>query len=59
MNALATQDLEESSMQPTFAPEAECEFDVVPPAKIQAWRKKLNEQYGIGTRKLVSIEEPK
>lgn len=42
-----------------FSPEADVIFDVVPEAEIASWREKLNERYGIGTGRLLVIEEPR
>ncbi|WP_146038668.1 hypothetical protein [Paracoccus sp. SY] len=40
-----------------FAPEADACFDVVAEEKIEAWRTKLNERFGIGQGRLVSLDE--
>lgn len=41
-----------------FAPEADACFEVVSEDKIDAWRQELNERFGIGHGRLVSLDEP-
>ncbi|WP_138069851.1 hypothetical protein [Sulfitobacter sp. EhC04] len=40
-----------------FPPEACGDFDVVAVEKIEAWRNKLNERFGIGQGKLRVVQE--
>jgi hypothetical protein len=41
-----------------FPPEADGDFGLVTEAQVEAWQKKLNERFGIGAGKLMSIAEP-
>lgn len=42
----------------TFAPEADGEFGVVDVRRIAKMREELNSEYGIGSGRLVSLDEP-
>ncbi|MEM5474831.1 hypothetical protein [Pacificibacter sp. AS14] len=42
----------------SFSPEADGDFDIVSIKKITEWREKLNNRFGIGSGKLVTISEP-
>ena len=41
-----------------FPPEADGDFGLVTEVQVESWQKKLNERFGIGSGKLVSLEEP-
>jgi len=41
-----------------FPPEADEDFAIVEEQKIVAWQQKLAEKYGLGTGKLVLIDDP-
>lgn len=40
-----------------WPPEADADFEVVNEADIASWREKLNERFGIGSGKLVVVED--
>jgi peptidoglycan hydrolase-like protein with peptidoglycan-binding domain len=41
-----------------FPPEADGDFGLVTETQVVSWQKKLNERFGIGSGKLVEVEEP-
>lgn len=41
-----------------FPAEADCDFDVVKPEDIAGWKQRLTERFGLGTGRLVTIEDP-
>lgn len=40
-----------------FPPEADADFDLVREADVAAWRAKLNQRFGIGSGRLVVVDE--
>ena len=44
--------------QPTFPPEADGSFEVVPTQEISEWREKLNARFDLGKSRLKVISEP-
>lgn len=41
-----------------FPPEADGDFGLVTETQVKSWQEKLNARFGIGTGKLVAVEEP-